>query len=142
MEEPSRAIIDNKASGSTPLARRSRSDSVWAALGVPVGGVGGVVGVAAWADKGDKGDAGASGTLLGATDYVWGVNSQGHIFRCKAPCANNVWQQMNGSLKQIDVGKEYVYGTNMNDNIYRCKLPCDTSAWEGISGSLKEISGP
>jgi hypothetical protein len=49
---------------------------------------------------------------------------------------------MNGSLKQIDVGKEYVYGTNMNDNIYRCKLPCDTSAWEGISGSLKEISGP
>jgi hypothetical protein len=93
-------------------------------------------------EKGDKGDAGASGTLLGETDYVWGVNAQGHIFRCKAPCANNVWQQMNGSLKQIDVGKEYVYGTNMNDNIYRCKLPCDTSAWEGISGSLKEISGP
>jgi hypothetical protein len=93
-------------------------------------------------DKGDKGDAGASGALLNSNDYVWGVNSRGQIFRCKAPCTNNAWQLMNGSLKQIDVGKEYVYGTNMNDQIYRCKLPCDTSAWEGINGSLKELSGP
>lgn len=93
-------------------------------------------------EKGDKGDAGASGTLLGALDYVWGVNSRDQIFRCKAPCTNNAWQQMGGSLRQIDVGKEYVYGTNANGLIYRCKLPCDTSAWEGISGSLKEITGP
>jgi len=91
---------------------------------------------------GPAGPAGASGALLNSDDYVWGVNSRGQIFRCKAPCANNVWQQMNGSLKQIDVGKEYVYGTNMSDQIYRCKLPCNTSAWEGIAGSLKEISGP
>ena len=91
---------------------------------------------------GEKGDPGASGTLLNEGDYVWGVNRWGQIYRCKAPCANNAWQQINGSLKQIDVGKEYVYGTNWNDQIYRCKLPCDTSAWEGIDGSLKEISGP
>jgi hypothetical protein len=93
-------------------------------------------------DKGDRGEAGVSGALLGALDYVWGVNSRDQIFRCKAPCANNAWQQMGGSLRQIDVGKEYVYGTNASGLIYRCRLPCDTSAWEGISGSLKEITGP
>jgi hypothetical protein len=93
-------------------------------------------------EKGDRGDAGASGALLNALDYVWGVNSRDQIFRCKAPCTNNAWQQMGGSLRQIDVGKEYVYGTNASGLIYRCRLPCDTSAWEGINGSLKEITGP
>lgn len=92
-------------------------------------------------NKGDKGDPGIRGDRIVAGDYVWGVNGSNRVFRCKAPCSDNRWQQMPGVLKQIDVGKEYVYGTNLNDNIFRCKLPCDTGRWESIRGSLKEISG-
>jgi hypothetical protein len=79
--------------------------------------------------------------MIGPNDYVWAVNSRNEIYRCKAPCANGAWQQIAGSLKQVDVGKEYVYGANASDQLYRCKLPCDTGAWEGVVGSAKEISG-
>ncbi len=91
---------------------------------------------------GAPGKDGLSGTLLNPDDYIWGVNTNDNIYRCKAPCKDNRWQLMGGLLKQIDVGKEYVYGTNRYDQIYRCKLPCDTSAWELISGSLKGITSP
>ena len=90
---------------------------------------------------GPTGAAGPSGDMIGPNDYVWAVNSRNEIYRCKAPCANGAWQQIAGSLKQVDVGKEYVYGANASDQLYRCKLPCDTGAWEGVVGSAKEISG-
>ncbi len=95
---------------------------------------------------GTAGAAGAtgptgSGMTIGPNDYLWAVNSRNEIYRCRAPCASGSWQQVVGSLKQIDVGREYVYGTNASDQLYRCKLPCDTGAWEFISGSAKVISG-
>ena len=90
---------------------------------------------------GPAGAAGAAGNVIGPNDYIWAVNANNQIYRCKAPCTSNAWQQISGSLKQIDVGKEYVYGANASDQLYRCKLPCDTGAWEMISGSAKVISG-
>ena len=90
---------------------------------------------------GAPGPTGASGNTIGPNDYLWAVNSQNNIYRCRAPCTSGSWQQIGGSLKQIDVGREYVYGTNSSDQLYRCRLPCDTGDWEYITGSAKVISG-
>jgi hypothetical protein len=92
-------------------------------------------------DKGDKGDAGPpASTVVGPDDWIWGVNTNQNIYRCKAPCATSAWQQIPGSLKEIDVGKEYVYGTNSRGEIFRCKLPCDGGSWQQIRGSLLGIT--
>lgn len=102
-------------------------------------GPAGAAGVAGAA--GPTGATGPAGDKIGPTDYIWTVNANDDIFRCKAPCADNAWQQIVGKLKDIDVGKEYVYGANSSNQLYRCKLPCDTSAWEMINGSGKVLSG-
>jgi hypothetical protein len=83
---------------------------------------------------GPAGPAGPSGDMIGPNDYIWMVNANDEIYRCKAPCNPIAWQKIQGRLKQIDVGKEYVYGANSADQLYRCKLPCDTGAWEMIGG--------
>jgi len=133
----------------------------------PMGPVGPAGAAAAKGDRGEKGDIGPKGdvgpagpqgvagpqgergpegpagdTLLKPTDYVWGVNAGNQIWRCKAPCLDNAWQQMGGALKQIDVGKEYVYGVAPDNTIWRCKLPCDGSAWQRVAGGLTSITGP
>lgn len=90
---------------------------------------------------GATGPKGESGSTIGPNDYIWAVNANNNIYRCKAPCTSGGWQQIAGSLKQIDVGRQYVYGANSADQLYRCKLPCDTGAWEPITGSAKVISG-
>jgi hypothetical protein len=90
---------------------------------------------------GATGATGPAGDRIGPNDYIWTVNNRDEIFRCRAPCATNAWQQIGGRLKQIDVGKEYVYGANSSNQLYRCRLPCDTAAWEMINGSGKVITG-
>ena len=38
-----------------------------------------------------------------AATYVWGVNSVGNIYKCQSPCTG-AWSQVDGGLKQADVG--------------------------------------
>ena len=50
-------------------------------------------------------------------DYVYGVNSADHIYKCKKPCTGQ-WSRVPGRLKQISVGQQ-VWGIgNVPDNIY------------------------
>ena len=44
--------------------------------------------------------------------YIWGVNKNYQIFKCKKPC-NGEWVRIDGGLKQIDGGYGYVYGVMM-----------------------------
>ena len=54
------------------------------------------------------------------TDYIWGTVGT-LIFRCRAPCLDGAWQQMNGSLTNVSVGKDYIYGVNSGKNILHVK---------------------
>jgi uncharacterized protein YkwD len=48
--------------------------------------------------------------------WVWGVNAQDQIFRCKRPCTG-AWSQVDGALKQVDVGDTVVWGVDANGQI-------------------------
>ena len=70
--------------------------------------------------------------------YIWGVNSNDDIYKCKKPC-NGLWIKVDGKLKQIDGGEAYVYGVNRNDDIYT--RPVDGSGrWRQIPGKLRHIT--
>jgi uncharacterized protein YkwD len=70
--------------------------------------------------------------------WVWGVNAQDQIFRCKRPCTGE-WSQVDGALKQVDVGDTVVWGVNANGQILT--RPADGSgSWHTIYGVLKHVS--
>ena len=76
--------------------------------------------------------------LASGSGYIWGVNSNDNIYKCKKPC-NGAWVQVSGGLKQIDAGHDYVYGVNSVNYIYA--RPVDGSGpWRRILGSLKHIT--
>ena len=71
-------------------------------------------------------------------EYIWGTNSGGGIYRCKAPCNGN-WERIGtGALWPITQSKKYIWGSN-GSNTYRCPKPCDTGAWEPVSGGLSQM---
>jgi hypothetical protein len=44
-------------------------------------------------------------------EYIWGTNSVGGIYRCKAPCNGN-WEKIGtGALGAITQSKKYIWGT-------------------------------
>ena len=44
-------------------------------------------------------------------EYIWGTNSAGGIYRCKAPCNGN-WERIGtGALWPITQSKKYIWGT-------------------------------
>ena len=70
--------------------------------------------------------------------YIWGVNRNDQIFKCKKPCSGS-WVGVSGALKQIDGGHDYVYGVNAQNHIY--VRPVDGSGgWRHIPGGLKHIT--
>jgi hypothetical protein len=72
----------------------------------------------------------------GPTGKVWGVNTNNDIYTLKA---DGNWRQIDGKLKQIDVGPNEVWGVNANDDIFT--RPNDGSgAWKNIPGKLKHVS--
>lgn len=72
-------------------------------------------------------------------DYIWGTNSAGGIYRCKAPCSGGNWEKIGtGALWPITQSKKYIWGSN-GGNTYRCPKPCDTGAWEPIPGGLSQM---
>ena len=71
--------------------------------------------------------------------YIWGVNSNDYIYKCKKPCTGS-WINVPGRLKQIDGGHDYVYGVNSHDNIYTRPIDGSGSSWRRIPGKLKHIT--
>jgi hypothetical protein len=71
-------------------------------------------------------------------EYIWGTNSGGGIYRCKAPCSGGNWQPIPGGLWAITQSKKYIWGSN-GGYTYRCPKPCDTGAWESIPGGLSQM---
>ena len=70
--------------------------------------------------------------------YVWGVNSNDHIFKCKKPCSGS-WLAVDGRLSQIDAGYDYVYGVNCLDDIF--ERPVDGSGtWRQIPGKMRHVT--
>ena len=75
-------------------------------------------------------------------DWVWGVNADDNIFKCRAPCEDGKWTQVDSKLSQLDVGGTDVWGVNYKQEIFR--RPKDGSGkWTQVKGKLKQISvGP
>ena len=72
-------------------------------------------------------------------EYIWGTNSAGGIYRCKAPCSNGNWEKIGtGAFYAISQSKKYIWGSH-NTGTYRCVKPCDTGAWEPIQGGLNQM---
>jgi len=72
-------------------------------------------------------------------DYIWGVNSNDSIFKCKKPCDDSQWKQIGGSLKQLTGGDKEVWGVNNSGNIYKTNQD-GTGSWTNIPGKLTNIS--
>ena len=58
---------------------------------------------------------------LVGTGYIWGVNANDDIFKCKKPC-NGAWAHIGGKLKQIHGGYGYVYRVNSNNDIFTKRI--------------------
>ena len=72
-------------------------------------------------------------------DYIWGVNSNDAIFKCKKPCSNNNWISPGGSLKQLTGGESEVWGVNSNNDIYKMNQD-GTGGWTNIPGKASSVS--
>ena len=72
-------------------------------------------------------------------DYIWGVNSNDAIYKCKKPCDDSQWKQIGGSLKQLTGGDKEVWGVNNSGNIYKMNQD-GTGGWTNIPGKLTNIS--
>ena len=76
------------------------------------------------------------------TEWIYGTNRNGAIYRCKKPCSGG-WVQIPGGLTHISQDNKkngYVYGVNNSGGIYRCKKPC-SGGWVQIPGGLYDIGG-
>ena len=70
--------------------------------------------------------------------YMWGVNWNDYIYKCKMPCSGG-WKLVDGTLRQVDAGPFRVYGVNSDGDIYT--RPVDGSgSWQLIGGVLKHIT--
>jgi hypothetical protein len=70
--------------------------------------------------------------------YIWGVNKNNSIFKCKKPCSGK-WIQSDGSLSKVSGDQNNIWGVSSVNNIY--KRPIDGSdKWKQIPGSLIDIS--
>ena len=67
--------------------------------------------------------------------YVWGVNNDGQIFKCKKPCTGQ-WKRIGGALKQIDGGYAYVYGVNNGGNVYSMPIH-GSKGWRHVPAPVK-----
>ena len=72
-------------------------------------------------------------------DYIWGVNSNDAIFKCKKPCSDNNWISPGGSLKQLTGGESEVWGVNSNSDIYKMNQD-GTGSWNNIPGKASSVS--
>jgi hypothetical protein len=72
-------------------------------------------------------------------DYLWGVNTNDNIFKCKKPCNDSNWEQVGGSLTQVTGGDKEVWGVNSSGNIYKMNQD-GTGNWKQIKGWGTNIS--
>ena len=66
------------------------------------------------------------------SEHIWGIDKSGGVHRCKKPCKNNNWENLNDlqDLKLLDMGvnNKYIYGLKKNEpedgssNFYKCDL--------------------
>jgi len=69
----------------------------------------------------------------GGEESVWGVNGADQIYRYR----DNVWQQIDGSLKHIDTGRDgEVWGVNLHGTIFRWQ----DGRWRTVNGELKVVA--
>ena len=71
---------------------------------------------------------------------IWGVQSDGAIWRCQRPCTNGQWVRVSGGvIKQISADDQYVYGVAPDGSIWR-RNEDGTGAWVRIPGTLSNIT--
>ena len=57
---------------------------------------------------------------VGSAEHIWGVNSQGHIYRYVGGNIGNPWQNIDGLLTNVAVGSDgTVMGVNRDNIVYR-----------------------
>ncbi len=73
--------------------------------------------------------------------YIWGVNSEDKIFKCKKPCGNGGqgWIVVEGRLKQVDGGDKYVYGVNSINEVFARSID-GSGSWRKIPGRMKHVT--
>ena len=75
-------------------------------------------------------------------NYVWGVNSYNHIYRCHKPCTGENWEQIPGTLNQLDIDNNEVWGVTTTHTIFKrpIELGAGDDLWIPIPGLLKQVS--
>ena len=76
----------------------------------------------------------------GGKDYLWGVQENGNIHKCKKPCFNNRWDRVNGSNIHVSAGESEVWGVNKKGNIYKIKESEQNDNWQQVKGYASNIS--
>ena len=70
--------------------------------------------------------------------WIWGVNRNDVIYKCKKPC-NGSWSRVSGDLKQVSGGDNEIWGVNRNNIIYKGSID-GSGHWKRINGTLKNVS--
>ena len=76
--------------------------------------------------------------ISGNINYVWGVDSNNHIFMCERPCTGT-WRRIRGSLVQVDVDDQFAWGVNHEDRIFFRNVD-GTGDWTNVIGGLTHVS--
>jgi len=79
------------------------------------------------------------------SEWLWGVNRDDAIYKCKKPCADSNWIRVvrgPGGLEQIEGGDKEVWGvtsSSYNNRIYKMNQD-GTGGWTQVPGKLMNIS--
>ena len=79
------------------------------------------------------------------SEWLWGVNRDDAIYKCKKPCADSNWIRVvrgPGGLEQIEGGDKEVWGvtsSSYNNRIYKMNQD-GTGGWTQVPGKLTNIS--
>lgn len=75
------------------------------------------------------------------SDFLWGIDEDDNVLKCKKPCNNNDWEKIRGKIDQIDVENNTsnnLWGINKNGNIRN--WIDDENKWKKIKGLLNYIT--
>ena len=71
--------------------------------------------------------------------YVWGVNNDQQIFKCKKPCTGQ-WVMVDGLMHVFDGGQNEVCGVNEKSDFIFCRPVDGSGAWRQISKSMWKVT--
>ena len=70
--------------------------------------------------------------------YVWGVNREHEIFKCKKPCSGQ-WKKVAGFMTQIDGGHTEVCGVDEHYVVW-CRPVGGSGAWRRVPKPMKYVT--